>query len=237
MANAAGPVKRFYRKAKAVPADGGWEIRLDERPVKTPARQTLLLPGAALAEAVAAEWRVQGETIDPRSMPFTGLANAAIDRIAPDPQTFSHSLALFGENDLLCYRADGPAPLVRRQTDAWNPLLDWARGRYDVEFEMTTGVIHRPQPPRTVEQLARAVAARDPFRLAALSPLVTISGSLLIGLALDEEAIKLDPAWAAATVDEAWQAEQWGEDAEATARLELRRREFGDAHRFRRLLG
>jgi chaperone required for assembly of F1-ATPase len=236
MADAAWPVKRFYKAAEAAPAAGGWEIKLDERPVKTPARRPLLLPNAALAEAVAEEWRAQGDRIDPRSMPVTGLANAAIDRIAPDTQAFARSLALFGESDLLCYRADGPEPLVRRQAEAWDPLLAWARGRYDIDFEIITGVMHRPQPARTVEQLARAVTARDPFRLAAMSPLVTIGGSLVIGLALDEEAVDLEAAWMAATVDEAWQAEQWGEDSEAAARLALRRREFEDAYSFRRLL-
>jgi chaperone required for assembly of F1-ATPase len=237
MADAARPVKRFYKEATAAPIGGGWEIRLDERPVKTPARQPLLLPTASLAEAVAEEWRAQCDKVDPRSMPITGLANAAIDRIVPDRQAFARSLALFGESDLLCYRADAPEPLVRRQAETWDPLLAWARGRFDIDFEVTTGVMHRPQPERTVEQLARAVSARDAFQLAALSPIVTISGSLVIALALDEQAIDLGTAWSAAIVDEAWQAEQWGEDAEATARMEARRREFDDADRFRLTLG
>jgi chaperone required for assembly of F1-ATPase len=237
MADAARPVKRFYKEATAAPIGGGWEIRLDERPVKTPARQPLLLPTASLAEAAAEEWRAQGDKVDPRSMPMTGLANAAIDRIVPDPPAFARSLALFGESDLLCYRAEGPEPLVRRQAEAWDPLLAWARGRFDIDFEVITGVMHRPQPNRTVEQLARAVSARDSFRLAALSPMVTISGSLVIALALDEQAIDLETAWSAATVDEAWQAEQWGKDAEASARMAARRREFEDADRFRLTLG
>jgi chaperone required for assembly of F1-ATPase len=237
MADAARPVKRFYKEATAAPVGTGWEIRLDERPVKTPARQPLLLPTAELAEAVAGEWREQGDKVDPMTMKLTGLANAAIDRIAPEPQAFAAGLAGYGESDLLCYRADAPEPLVRRQADAWDPLLAWARRRFDIDFEVTTGVIHRAQPARTVEQLGRAVAARDPFRLAALSPLVTISGSLVIALALDEQAIDLDTAWSASTVDEAWQAEQWGEDSLASARLEARRQEFADAYGFRRLLG
>ena len=236
MADAAQAVKRFYKAAATLPTPEGWEIRLDERPLRTPARQPLLLPTASLADAVAQEWRAQGDRIDPRTMPLTGLANAAIDRIAPDPAAFANSLAIFGESDLLCYRAEGPEPLVRLEAEAWDPLLEWARRRYDVEFVIITGVIHRPQPPRTVEQLGRALLARDPFRLAALSPLITISASLVIGLALDEGAIDLETAWAAAIVDEAWQAQQWGEDADATARLELRRLEFEGAYRLLGLL-
>jgi chaperone required for assembly of F1-ATPase len=229
-------MKRFFKDASAHPGTRGWEVRLDERPVRTPARNALTVPSAALGEAIAEEWRRQGDKIDPRSMPLTGLANAAIDRVAPDPAGFARSLAVFGESDLLYYRSEGPDALVRRQADAWDPLLAWARRRFDVDFEVTAGVIHRPQPPRTVEQLARAIGARDPFRLAALSPLVTIAGSLVIGLALDEDAVELDTAWAAATLDEAWQAEQWGEDAEATARLEARRAEFEMACRFLSML-
>jgi chaperone required for assembly of F1-ATPase len=229
-------MKRFYKQAAARPADGGHEITLDERPVKTPARNALIVPSAALAEAIAAEWNAQGEEIQPRSMPLTGLANAAIDRVAPDKEAFARSLAQFGESDLLCYRAEGPDSLVRRQTERWDPLLAWARRRFDVNFELVCGIIHRPQPEHTLAQLDFAVAARSPFELAALSPLVTISGSLLVALALFEEAIDVDTAWAAATLDEAWQAENWGEDAEAAAVLKNRHADYDAAYRFLKLL-
>jgi chaperone required for assembly of F1-ATPase len=229
-------VKRFYDKAAAAPAAGGVALFLDARPVKTPARAALEVPTDALAEAIADEWNAQGETVEPRTMPLTGLANAAIDRVAPEPAAFAAVLARYGESDLLCYRAGGPRPLVERQAAAWDPLLAWARRRYDVDFAVTAGIVHRPQPPATVERLAAAVAARDAFRLAALSPLVTISGSLVIALALAEGEVGLDQAWAAATVDEAWQAEQWGEDPLAVEALENRRREFDAAYRFLTLL-
>src|SRR3546814_223898 len=145
-------------------------------------------------------------------MPLTGLANAAIDRIAGGPASFAAGLARYGENDLLCYRAESPPDLVARQAASWDPLLDWARRRYDVHFEVTTGIIHRPQPEATIARLADAVAARAPFELAGLSPIVTVSGSLIAALALFEGAVGADSVWAAAQVDEAWQAEQWGED-------------------------
>jgi chaperone required for assembly of F1-ATPase len=236
MEDAARSMKRFYKQAAARPAEGGHEIVLDGRPVMTPARRPLLVPSQALGEAVAAEWNAQGEKVDPRSMPFTGLANAAIDRVAPDPAAFARGLALYGESDLLCYRAEGPDALVAREAALWDPPLAWARRRFDVDFELVRGIIHRPQPPLTVDRLARAVAARTPFELAALSPLVTISGSLVIALALAEEAIDVDSGWDAATLDEAWQAEHWGEDREAAAALAARRREFDSAFRFLRLL-
>ena len=229
-------MKRFYKKAAARPAGDQFEILLDDRPVKTPARNALRLPTEGLARAVAEEWNAQGEEIDARSMVLTGLANAAIDRIAPDPEGFAAGLARYGENDLLCYRADGPDRLVERQAELWDPILAWGRRRFDIDFEIVCGIIHRPQHESTLRQLDHAVATRGPFELAALSPLVTIGGSLVIALALAEEAVDLDTAWAAATLDEAWQAEQWGEDTEAAAVLEARRRDFAAGYRFLTLL-
>jgi len=230
-------MKRFYKQASvAADAGGGHAVLLDGRPVRTPARAPLAVPSQALALAIAAEWDAQEEKIEPRSMPLTGLANAAIDRVAPDRAAFAAGLATFGESDLLCYRADAPEMLIVRQAEQWNPLLAWARRRYDIEFEVVAGIIHRAQPGRTVEQLGRAVQARDAFELAAVSPMVTIGGSLVIALALVEGAIDLDTAWAAATLDEAWQAEQWGEDLEAAKVLEARRQDFAAAYHFLQLL-
>ncbi len=229
-------MKRFYKTAEAVPSAGGVAILLDGRPVKTPARHPLLVPTEELAEAIAAEWNDQGEEIDPRAMPLTGLANAAIDRVTPDPAAFARTLAQYGESDLLCYRAEGPQPLVRRQAEQWDRLLDWARRRFDIELHTVCGVMHRPQPAASIERLAAAVAARDPFRLAGLSPLVTVGGSLVIALAMAEGAIGLEEAWAAATLDEQWQIEQWGKDALAVQALAARRRDFDAAYRFLTLL-
>jgi chaperone required for assembly of F1-ATPase len=226
-------VKRFYKEA-SVGADR--EVLLDGRRVQTPGRVPLALPNARLAEAIADEWNAQRETIDPRFMPLTGLANAAIDRIAPAPESFAAGLAVYGESDLLCYRAAGPAPMVRRQAELWDPILDWAQHRYDIAFEVTSGITHKAQPPDTIARLAAAVATRDPFALAGLSPLVTISGSLVIALALAEGAIGLDAAWAAASLDEQWQVEQWGEDAEAMQALAARHTDFAAGARFLGLL-
>jgi chaperone required for assembly of F1-ATPase len=233
MADAARAVRRFYQSAAV--GEGG-SILLDGRPVKTPGRRALAAPTAALAEAIADEWNAQGDVVEPRAMPLTGLANAAIDRIARDAAGFARGLAAYGESDLLCYRTEGPAPLASRQAGLWDPILAWAQQRYDVVLEPAFGIIHMKQPPETLDRLGAAVAARDPFGLAGLSPLVTISGSLLIALALAEGALSLDQAWAAATLDEQWQAGQWGEDAGAAAALAGRRRDFAAAARFLALL-
>jgi len=237
VAEPAPAVKRFYTSVTVVAvAEGQWGVELDGRSIKTPARNPLVLPTRRLAEAVTAEWEAQGDKVDPRSMPLTGLANAAIDRVTPNPASFAAGLARYGESDLLCYRADEPPELVARQRAEWDPLLDWARGRYDIAFEVISGIIHRPQPPATVARLADTVAGREPFTLAALSPLVTISGSLLIPLALAEDAIGPDAAFDAAHLDELWQAARWGEDQLALEAREARRRDFKAAARFLTLL-
>lgn len=229
-------MKRFWKDAAAVPVVGGHDIHLDGKPVRTPGRVPLTLPSPALAEAVADEWRDVGETIDPRAMPLTGLANAAIDRIAPDPAAFAAGLAKYGESDLLCYRADHPLELQLRQAAAWDPLLDWARTRYGIDPVTTAGVMHRPQLPETVAKLADAVAALSPFQLAALSPLVTVTGSLILALALLEGAATPEDIWSAANLDEDWQAEHWGEDDLARKARAARRADFDAGARFLSLL-
>lgn len=229
-------MKRFWKEVAVVRHDDGFGLTLDGKPLRTPARALLLVPTERLAETLAAEWRDSPTEVDPRAMPLTGLANAAVDRIASDRETFAANLARYAESDLLSYRAEGPRPLVERQAAAWDPLLQWARRRYDVDFAVTEGVTFVAQPDDTIRRLGHAVAALDPFRLAALSPLVTISGSLIAALAVLEGQLTPQQAWAAVTVDEAWQLEQWGEDAEAVAALRNREADFLAAARLLTLL-
>lgn len=221
-------MKRFYKEVSI--ADGA--ILLDGRGVKTPARAPLAVPYPALAEAIAGEWRAQGEEIDPRAMPMTGLTNAAIDRVAPDPAAFARPLAAYAATDLLCYRADSPPELIAEEAAAWDPLLAWARERYDIHFVTTSGIVHAAQPPATIARLAEALAARDAFALAAMSPLVTIGGSLVAALAVTEGRIDASDAFDATHLDELWQARLWGEDALATETRENRRQDFLNAARF-----
>ena len=229
-------MKRFWKLAEVVEGAGGYGILLDGRPVKTPARADLAVPTRSLADAIAAEWNGAGEQVDPRAMPLTGLANAAVDRIAPDKENYAAGIAGYGETDLVCYRAEGPATLVDRQAENWDALLGWARRRFDVDFACQTGIMHVPQPAETVRKLAHAVAALDPFRLAGLSPLVTIGGSLVAGLAVLEEMMPAEDTWEAVSLDDRWQLEQWGDDPEARAALDARRRDFLAAARFLELL-
>lgn len=229
-------MKRFWKAAEAVAEDGGWGVRLDERPLRTPGRALLMVPTEALAKAIADEWASADETVDPRAMPLTGLANAAIDRVAPDHAAFAAGLARYAETDLVCYRAEGPETLIARQRQSWDSLLGWGRRRFDVDFAVASGIIHVAQPKPTVERLAHEVVALDAFRLAGLSPLVTLGGSLVAALAVLEGALTSDEAWDAVSIDERWQIEKWGSDAEAELAIANRRRDFLAAARFLELL-
>lgn len=229
-------MKRFWEAAVAIATEDGYAIALDGRRVKTPAKADLILPTEDMANAVAAEWNSVGDTIDPREMPLTGLANAAIDRIAPDKEQFAKGVALYSESDLTCYRAEGPDALVQWQQEAWDVLLEWARRRYDVDFAICTGVMHVEQPADTVRKLSHEVMALDAFYLAGLSQMVTIGGSLVAALAVNEEMMPADAVWEAVSLDDRWQLEEWGEDAEARAALDARRRDFLAAARFLELL-
>lgn len=227
--------KRFYEKVGLETRAGGRAILLDGRAVNTPARRSLLLPTEALAEAVADEWREQGEEIDPGSMRLTGLANAAIDRIASDRSDFERDLAGYGDTDLLYYRAAEPEELVQRQAARWDPPLEWARRRFDIEFRLQTGVMPQTQADETLERLAAALMARDDLTLAAFARTVPLSGSLVLMLAVDEGAMTADDAWEASILDELWEEHLWGEDALALASRAARKADYDAAWRFRLL--
>lgn len=226
--------KRFWKDAAAAETEAGWEVRLDGRPLRTPAKAVLVLPTRALAERVAAEWAAQGETIRPQTMPATRTANTALDRVRPQQAAVAEAVAAYGGSDLLCYRADHPAELAARQAAGWDPLLAWAAGRYGVEWRVVTGLMPAEQPQATLARLSGAVQALDPFRLAAFHDLVALSGSLVIGLAAAEGQAAPEDLWALSRLDEDWQAELWGQDAEAAATAAQRRAAFLDAAAFLR---
>lgn len=230
-------MKRFWKEAAVVEASAGWGIELDGRPVKTPLRLPLQVPSRDLADAIAAEWNGVADDIDPRAMPMTGLANAAIDRVGPERAAFAANLARYADADLACYRADMPKALVDRQAEQWDSLLGWARRRFDVDFAVTTGITHVEQPPATVERLAHAVGTLDDFQLAGLSPMITAGGSLVAALAVAEGAWPAEKAWAAVSVDDDWQRERWGSDEEAEKALAGRKADFLAGARFVGLVG
>jgi chaperone required for assembly of F1-ATPase len=218
--------KRFYERAHVAETDGGGaQILLDGKPVKTPARNALAAPTRALADAIAAEWDAQKDVIDPASMPLTRLANSAIDAVSNAAVPVADEVAEYLGTDLLCYRADAPAGLIDKQSVAWDPVLAWAREQFGARFALAQGVVHVPQPREAIAAV-RAAIPGDPWRLAAVSSITTLTGSALLALALAHDALDARTAWAAAHVDEDWQVSQWGKDDLALERRAFREAEF-----------
>jgi chaperone required for assembly of F1-ATPase len=209
-----------------------FQVMLDDRPARTPAGRPLRLPTSALAQAVAAEWEAQTGAIRPHDMPLTALAATAIDRVGPQRPAIVDAVAAYGATDLLCYWADQPAELVERQHRVWQPLLDWARETCGARLEVTAGVIPVAQPDAATRALRSAVEALDDMELTALASAVQVSGSLVLGLALLAGRLEADAAFAAALLDERYQAEQWGEDEEAGERRRRLRQELDAVARF-----
>lgn len=219
--------KRFYKSVSVASVEGGFSVQLDGKPVRTPAKALLVLPTEKAASLVADEFAAQGEVIDPVTMPVMRLVNTAIDGVASDPQAVLEDVLRFASSDLLCYRADAPQGLVDRQNRHWDPVIDWARTALGARFNLAEGVIHVEQPRETIAVLGAHLAQRaEPLRLAVIHVMTSLTGSALLALAVDRGEIDGEAAWAAGHVDEDWQAEHWGQDAEAVARRSARRRDM-----------
>lgn len=228
--------RRFWTEARAEPAEGGgFTVRLDGRGVRTPAKAALVVPTEDLARAIAAEWQAQGQVLDPQTMPVTRSANSAIDKVMPQFDEVAALIAAYGDSDLICYRAERPEGLVARQAEAWDPLIDWAAGALGARLEPRQGIAHRSQPPESLAALDAAVRALGPFELTALHDLVSLSGSLVIGLATVGRGFEPEALWPLSRVDEDWQRAMWGADEEAEASAETARLAFLHAARFHRL--
>jgi chaperone required for assembly of F1-ATPase len=228
--------KRFYKTVAVKDEAAGTSLRLDGKPVRTPGKALLALPSKALGEAVAQEWRAQGERIDPATMPLTRLANSAIDGVTGREDAVIDDIMAHAGSDLLCYRANGPRGLADAQAEHWDPVLAWAKQSLGAPFTLAEGVVHVRQPEASLNRLREQLAGRGAFSLAALHVMTALTGSALLALAVTLGRLTPEEAWAAAHVDEDWQISQWGEDAEAKARRENRWRDFAAAAALERLL-
>ena len=230
--------KRFYKSAAIKPAEAGsgFAVTLDGRQVRTPGKAVLTVPKQALAQAIADEWQAQGEHIDPAAMPLTRYANSVIDGVIERADDVRADILKYAGSDLVCYRADGPSPLVDRQRKAWDPILAWARKAMNARLVLTEGVMPITQPDYGLTGIADALNALDPWRLAGVHTITTLTGSVLLALAHVQGELSADDLWHAAHVDEDWQIEQWGEDAEAAERRQYRRGELNSASRLLALI-
>ncbi|PWR18011.1 ATP12 family chaperone protein [Zavarzinia compransoris] len=229
-------MKRFWKQAEAVETAGGFAIALDGKPMRSPAKRPLVVPTRALAEAIAAEWNEQPADFKAEALVLTRYANTAVDRVADLRPDVVAELAHYAGTDLLCYRAVEPDDLVARQAAAWDPWIEWAGRRFDLALRVTAGLMPIAQDAAVVARMAAALDRRADAELAALHTLVGILGSLVLALAVAEGELALDDAWQASRVDDDYQTEKWGEDAEAADRAARQRADLGHAHRFFGLL-
>lgn len=211
--------RRFYDTVSIEARDNVFVVMLDTHELKTPAKKPMHLPSEALAELVAEEWQAQSEEIDPNTMPIMRFVSTALDRVADQIADTAMAFAAYSMSDLLCYRAEHPEKLVEKQSDSWNPLLDWARARFDVSLQVTTGILPVEQPSENQARFA-AAAGDDPFRLTALAHLAALLGSAILALALNEARISPREAYELAFLDDLYQMEDWGIDEEAQLRLD-----------------
>jgi len=224
--------KRFYKEAAVMPGeDGGFVVALDGKPVRTPSRKPLGVPGRDLAEAVAAEWQAQETVIDPATMPLTRMLNTALDGVAAAQEEVFEEILRYAGSDLLCYRAETPEALVARESELWDPYLDWA-ANMGARLVLSEGIVHVEQPPEAIRAIAVLLRRYpSPLQLTALHAITSLTGSLVLALALAEGQGEPDEIWAAAHADEDFNIAQWGEDHEAAARRAKRLIDFEAAHR------
>lgn len=226
-------MKRFYKAVEVRSNEGGHSIQLDGRPVKTPQRHELILPTLLLAQAIAKEWDAQEEEIDPANMPMTALAQGALDQVAHERQRIVDRIANFADSDMLYFRGDQNQPdLVAHQSEHWDPLLDWARSRFDVSFVLVHGIMHQSQSDETIARLSSAVDSQEDFALAAMLSISGLTGSLVATLALVEKAFEASLIWRLSNLEELWQEAQWGSDEMAQQKRDAREAEFLTAVQF-----
>lgn len=225
-------MRRVYKTVSTESIEGGWIVRLDKRELRGPAGAALVFPTERLATLAAAEWDAREKEIRPDAMPINQLAATAVDLVSRDRRGVVDATAAYAETDLVCYRATSPAELVSRQAEAWDPLLAWSLSRFDAPLSVHSGVLPKPQPAFSIEAYRRVVDALDDWALSAVQTASHAAGSLVVALALLERRLNAEGAFAASQVDETWQIEKWGEDAEATARRARTRADLDAAERF-----
>jgi len=230
-------IRRFYKEVTLGEVPGGLQVLLDARGVKTVGGTAQVVPSRTLAEALAAEWRRQGEKIDPQSLPLRDMADYAIDIVAPDPHAVAQGLVAYAETDTLCYRADPDEPLHARQQEVWEPLLARFEADHGIRLVRVSGIVHRPQPAEALAKLEAKLRALDPFTLAGVEAMTKLAASLVTALAALDAGGEEEPLvlWQAVCLEEEWQAELWGRDWEAEERRARREADFLRACAFARL--
>lgn len=221
--------KRFWNTASVEMVAEGFSVRLDDRPLRTPGRKDFVVPTQQLAEYVASEWSAVGDEIDPLALPFTRLCNASIDSMSDKFADVVEMLTAYVETDLLCYRAESPSGLVMRQSQIWDPILGWIEETHGLALEKTQGILPISQSEDTVRRMRDWLEDHDVFSMMACHDLVLMSGSIVLTRAVCDGHLSASQAWEASRLDEEWQSEQWGADAEAEQAAEAKFKDFATA--------
>lgn len=231
-------MRRFYKSAEAGTAPGGFVVRLDGKPVRTPMQHSLIFPNKDFAEAVAAEWQAQEKNIVPATMPLTQLASTMLDKTsnAAERQAMNIEVLKYGASDLICYFGTHPADLVERQEKEWRALLRWLETEHGIRLEAVSGIQYHNQPPAALEALNKLITGLEAAAFTVVQAATAIAGSLVIALALQQGYLDAEGATNAACVDEIYQLEKWGEDRLARQRIDHIRWEFAALGRFRDLI-
>jgi chaperone required for assembly of F1-ATPase len=224
--------KRFWKEASVVEIEDGYSVELDGRKLRTPSKAPLNVTYREIADAIASEWMAQEELVDPTTMPATRMANSVIDKVIVNQDAIVDMLSEYAGSDLMCYRATTPQSLIEEQAAAWDPILDWSAAHMKAPMHTTSGVMFVEQPAQSVEVYRARLKRMNPYQLAGVHDLITISGSVVISMALITNHLNLEQAWSTAIVDESWQEKQWGVDEEAQEAIEKKRQDFEFAYNF-----
>lgn len=228
-------MKRFYKKAETVEVDDGFSVTLDGRPIKTPAKAPFVLPNAAIAAEIAVEWEAQTDKVDPETMPSMKYAATAIDRVMTQREKVIDEIVGFGGTDLVCYRATYPEHLVTKQTDAWDPLLVWLKETFSVSLNVTPGVGYIAQDDAGLAKLRSEIETQSDLQLAAIHDIVSLTGSLVVTLAVMRRKLNAEQAFGVSELDETHIIDEWGEDTESTKRRKNNKVSLNDAIKFLKL--
>jgi len=224
--------KRFWKKATVVEVSGGYGIELDGQRVQTPSKLPLIVVFRVIADAIASEWMAQVNLVNPSAMPATRMANSVIDKVILNQNAIIEMLTEYSGSDLLCYRATSPQSLIDAQGIVWDPLLDWSAKTNLAPMNVASGIMHVEQPVTSIDVYRSKLKEMNPYQLAGVHDLITISGSVIISMALISNHFSIDEAWTAASVDEIWQEKQWGSDMEAKEVRAKKRLDFEFAFNF-----
>jgi len=208
-------MKRFWNDVGVERRAGGLAVTLDNRALKTPAGNTLLLPSnkSLLASLIAAEWDHQETMLKPHALPVTSIASRAVDALG-NPATRAEvqdALLKYLDTDTICFYEDYPPQLERLQAEHWDPLLDWTRKTFDVEINKFESILLNSQPDATKEKLGSVLAEFDQWEMAAMERATYTTKSFIIALALVKKHLTVEQAALAATVEVSSQIERWGE--------------------------